>query len=426
MEAHIRNARGEGHPAKGKEAQGKLVDGGEESEDAGDEAGPPSPDFSQLCLELGAWSPSEPLPGQSRPSPVFVEGFFASLDQSATQSPAQTSPPTAAQTLKELLLHESRAKTKRPWDEEDEDISDDESSPGPSWKVARTRAPAPLAQPGPGLRTPAQASHPVSFQPPISGTVSQPPHTGPAHHLAASTSASSDVATASSAGPVTGPPQPQRLEGGGPPQHPFVRFATLHPGVTTTRPFMPSTMRSGFIAPRRQCNTLVKMREILRKRYLDRRDAHNLVHLAEQLASHAYHFMQDQPGDLSPYFATARLGRKFMVLLYLLRASVALDQDWPSQSWWGELMQRVPHAFHIDVERDRRASPFHCRLANDLSTALAKLKTGVFPSSRTIVDLKRRLFCVPQSRDTFKERVWDPWRQDDEGSHEDQGPSRRL
>ncbi|KAL8435085.1 hypothetical protein ACSSS7_002675 [Eimeria intestinalis] len=234
----------------------RLADGDEESEDAGEVPGTPSSDYSDLCAELGDWIPLDPSSGGPRTSPLFVEAYFASLDQSAAQSAAQISPPAAAPTIEEPLSAESRAGGKRPLDEES---SDEEAAPGPSWKVARTRAPRggghasspqivhpgssgpkASAQPSPGLPSPAQASDSPSSQPMPRSAV---PHTAPVHQLAASTSASPDAATSSSAGPAASLPQPQRLEGGGTPQHPFVRLPTLEPGVAP-RPFMLSSMSS--------------------------------------------------------------------------------------------------------------------------------------------------------------------------------------
>ncbi|KAL8435082.1 hypothetical protein ACSSS7_002672 [Eimeria intestinalis] len=288
-----------------------------------------------------------------------------------------------------------------------------------------TSGPKAPSQPCPGLPTPAQTSEPLSFHPPTNNTVSQPLHTAPAHQLAASTSASSDAATSSSAGPVAGLPQPHPLEGSGSPQHPFVRFPTLQPGVTP-RPFTPEAMGSANLPSRRHCHILLKMREMLRKFQLSQIGAHNLVYYSEDLASHAYLYMQDEIEGLSPYVASARLGRKFLAFYYLLRASQVLKQNWPSQSWWGKLVERIPHTYFYNWERDPRASAFYARLANDLSAATAQLKSGVFPPSCVIIGLKRRLFCMPESPSIFKEKLWNPWREDDEESRKEQRTSRNL
>ncbi|KAL8448498.1 hypothetical protein Emed_003678 [Eimeria media] len=390
--------------------QRRLAGGGEESEDTGDESGPPSPDFTEFCLELGAWSPSESSPGGPRSSPVSVEDYFKSLDQSVEQAPAQTSASGAARTLPQLLLAQPKAGDKRPLDEED-----DEALPGPSSKVAKTMQdsspqfvypgslePITSSQASPGQPTPVD---PLSLQPPSSSMFSplmvQP---APIPQPAASTSASSDVAALSSAGP-----------GGLGPQHPFVQLPTLEPGVKA-RQFSPSAMRSTSWASKQNWHLLRPLREAFRRPQLNQAEAHGLTHYSERLAANAYHFMQDEVEDLSPFDAVGRLGRKFMTIYYLLRASHVLQQNWPTQPWWDELMKRIPHQYVFAWKGGRQASPFNVDLANELSAAIELLKRGVLPAPTGIINLKRKLFCMPQSPVQFREKLWDPWRQDDEDS----------
>ncbi|KAL8444064.1 hypothetical protein Emag_005717 [Eimeria magna] len=378
----------------------------------------------ELCLELGAWSPSDPSPGGGRSSPVLVDAFFTSLDQSVAQPPAQTSTPGAAPTHRELLLAQPKAGEKRPLDEEE---FDDEA--GPSWKAARTHAqagamqasssqlvhfgslePEASSQPSPEQLT---LADPLSFQPSSSSTVPHLMQTAPVRQPAEPASASSEVGFLLSAGPGAGLLPPQQPEADLGPPHPFVRLPRLKPGVRP-RQFMASTMRLACFASRRHCDILSKIRRLFRLSQLNEVEAGSLLSCAEELAAQAYYGLQDKSRGSSPFFAAARLGRKFLVIYYLLRASQVLGQQWPSELWWGELMERIPHQYFFVWSRDRRASVFSASLANDLSRAIALLKSGIFPSPRVIIQLKRRLFCMPESPIKLKEKVWDPWRQDDE------------
>ncbi|KAL8444065.1 hypothetical protein Emag_005718 [Eimeria magna] len=380
--------------------------------------------LDELCLELGAWSPSDPSPGGARYSPLLVDAFFTSLDQSIAQPPAQTSTPGAAPTPRELLLAQPEAGEKRPLDEEEFD-----NEAGTSGKVARTHAqagavqasssqlvhfgslePEASSQPSPEQLT---LADPLSFQPSSSSAVSHLMQTAPAHQPAEPASASSEVVFFLSVGPAAGLPPPQRPEADLGPRHPFVRLPRLKPGVKT-RQFMTSAMRSANLAPRRHCDTLLRLRRLFRLSRLSEREAGSLVSCAEELAAHAYHSLQDKPQDTSPFFASIRLGRKFLIVYYLLRASQVLGQKWPSESWWGELMERIPHQYFFVWARDPRASAFSVSLANDLSHAISLMKSGVFPPPSVIIQLKRRLFCMSESPGKLKEKVWDPWRQDDE------------
>ncbi|KAL8448496.1 hypothetical protein Emed_003676 [Eimeria media] len=374
--------------------QRRLAGGGEESEDTGDEAGPPSPDFTEFCLELGAWIPSNPLPGDPRSSPGLVESFFESLDQSVEQPAAQPPPPTAAPVPPQLLLAPPKAGDKRPLEE-----SDVEALRGPSSKVAKTMQDSSSHFVDPGTSS-SMLSH-------LLQTASAP-------QPSPSTSASSDVAAFSSAGP-----------GGLGAQHPFVQLPRLEPGAKP-RQFVPSTMRSASFSSQRSLHLLRAMREAFRKSQLNEVEAQNLVFFSERLAAHAYHTMQDTVEGLGPFDSLSRLARKFMVLYYLLRASNVLGQNWPSQPWWEELMKRIPHEYFYAWERDPRASPFNARLANELSAAIGQLKRGVLPAPKIIISLKRRLFCLPHSPYLFKDKQWDPWRQEDEDSQKPPETSRTL
>ncbi|KAL8448494.1 hypothetical protein Emed_003674 [Eimeria media] len=382
-----------------------MSGGGEESEDTGDEAGPPSPDFTEFCLELGAWIPSNPLPGDPRSSPGLVESFFESLDQSVEQPAAQPPPPTAAPVPPQLLLAPPKAGDKRPLEE-----SYVEALRGPSSKVAKTMQDS--------------SSHFVD----PSTSSSTAPHLvqpAPVPQPAPSTSAPSHLAALPPAGPAAGVPPPGPPGGGSGSQHPFVRLPRLEPGVET-RPFLPSTMRSASFSSRRSWHLLHGMRRTFRKLQLNDLEAENLVYFSEKLAAHAYHTMQDKVEDLGPFDAVIRLGRKFMALYFLLRASHVLERNWRTQAWWGELMARIPHEYVFVWERDPRAFQFNASLANDLSAAIEELKRGVLPQPDVIISLKRRLFCMPESPVNFKQQLWDPWRQDDEESQKPPETSRRL
>ncbi|KAL8269190.1 hypothetical protein Esti_006885 [Eimeria stiedai] len=200
------------HPLRKGVQRRRLADGGEEIEDTGDVTGPSSPGLIDLCFELGSWTPSDPLPGGPRSSPVAVESYFTSLDQSGEQPLAQTSGPPAVPGFEELVLVGPSAGEKRPLDDGD---SDDEAAPGPSWKVARTHAQSATGQ----------------------GSSSQ-------LVTAASTSALPfpGEAASTSSGPAAGAAPPQVLGSAPSRQHPFVRRPTLEPGVKP-REFSPTGIR---------------------------------------------------------------------------------------------------------------------------------------------------------------------------------------
>ncbi|KAL8269194.1 hypothetical protein Esti_006881 [Eimeria stiedai] len=377
---HIQRPRGS--LRKGMQRR-RLAGGGEDSEDGDDEGGPPSPDLINLCLELGTWTPSDPSPGNPRSSPAMVESYLTSLEQSVEQPPAQPSPPATAPSLSQLVLAEQRSGDKRPLDDGD---SDDEAAPGPSWKVARIRAPSVSGQ-GSSSQTAASSS----ALPSSGGLVSTP------------------------SGPSAGVAPPQASGSGPHPQHPFVRLPTLEPGVKVRR-FLPREMRTSGTFSNAYAATILRMRKVLRKKQLTEAQARELVSDAERLANSAYHWMRFEVQGLPPRQAATHLGQRFLVIYYLFCASKVLGQEWTRQGWWPELMDRIPHLYEYDIESMPSASAFYVSLAKDLALAMQQLKNGVSLSANFIIDLKRRLICTSQSPPAFRKRQWDPWRQDDEES----------
>ncbi|KAL8448490.1 hypothetical protein Emed_003670 [Eimeria media] len=371
---------------KGMQQRRLAGGGGEESEDTGDESGPPSPDFTEFCLELGAWSPSNPLPGNPRSSPAFVEAFFESLDQTAGQG----SPPGVAPTLQQLLPLRPKTGEKRPLDDGD---SDEEVVAGPSWKVAKTTPPSDAGE-GPWsqlMSTSSSSTLPVSSQ-------------------------AASISPGAAAGVV-----PAQVPGSSPySKHPFVRLPILEPGANP-RQFLANKMRDFVFSSRFLYPALPQLRELLRKPSLNASDALAMVDCAENLARHAYFWLQSETAGLRPFIATFRLARRFMVIYHMLCASRALHQDWSNQPWWKELMDRIPHTYSFEGVIGGSVpavSRFYVDLARDLSLAIQQLKSGSTPPDFFIIDVHRRLLCLPHSSHGFKREQLDPWRQDDAESQQ--------
>ncbi|KAL8435088.1 hypothetical protein ACSSS7_002678 [Eimeria intestinalis] len=363
----------------------RLAGGGKDNEDAGEEPGPPSPDYKELCHLLGPWNPSSPLPGEPRSSPVLVESYFTSLDQTAGQSsaqiPAAVAAPIAVPPPREPQPAEPMAGGKRPLDEGN---SGEEATPGPSWKVARLSA---SSAPGQGSSSERLLAAAMSGALPSSGSLSS-----------------------TLSGTAAGVVPPQVLESDPASQHPFVRLPKLAPGVTP-RAFSPSAMKNPEIGAHNYLDMLYHMRELLRKRWLNKVDAEELVSGAEFLANHAYHWMRSQVQGIRPGLATPRLARRFLLMHILYRASQALLQNWHLEAWWKELLDKIPHIYDYDVESHPRASASLGELGNNLSAALQAFRSGGALSNNIIVNLLRGVFCMADS--PMREVEWEPWRQDD-------------
>ncbi|KAL8445262.1 hypothetical protein Emag_005151 [Eimeria magna] len=428
----------------------RLSAGGEDSKDADDIENPPgSPDYSDLCAELGAWNPSESPPGEPRSSPALIDAFFMSLEPNVSQEVSAQKPPSAdfpfvpfAEELQPADLGDGAAQqpvvgsdplsefspvelprlspklideffrsighsaleqpststslspdasafvapstegsAKRPLD--DDESNDGGGGLGPSWKVAKTL-----------------------------DNVQRAP--GATQELVASAGSSSLAAAQAAPEPTPSAPALRRRRRSCPlEEHPYVRLPSLAPGVRT-RQFSEHFMKSSDHTVERHCGSLLRLREQLRKPILNEAEAYLLLYYSEEAANHAYLFMQDRIDMRRPIRAANQLGRRLVTVYSLFCASQVLKQDWVSKPWWRELMSRIVHEYPTKVSEHNRVAASNVSLSIDLSAAIEKLKNGDPLPPATIVDLLRRLFCLPNSPYLFRERLWDPWRQDDE------------
>ncbi|KAL8437698.1 hypothetical protein ACSSS7_000723 [Eimeria intestinalis] len=429
--------------------------------------------LESLCLALGAWAPSEGLPGGPRASPGLVDEVLATLEEGVADSaslgitgisgdasvdpalsgferilPASTSnlpspisgdqgvdvfrstlearaaeahyfmPPQTSGHAPAYKHEHSKRKRYRP-----KDAGEDE--PGPSSKIPTLAPPAreTIVQP---LELPPQsvwealppASGDVSrFQIPSTDDLTQgvPPHEVPfpSYHAPPS----------SSVVPVTywQPPSSEATSGTSDTsltdwekKHPYVRIPSKLPGV------VPRPLNADIIFDRqgmqRHIFLLREVREILvNKPVLLREDAHYLVTLVEELANHMYHQMSTEITKVPPYKATYMLGRRFLLYDAIYSASIALEVNWPRQLWWKTLAEKVPTDVCVD-EYGRHAHQYYVELLEDMVEALRLFKSGLRPPEEMIISIKRRLFGRDCTLYFFKYKCWDDWREDDKHS----------
>ncbi|KAL8428418.1 hypothetical protein Efla_001674 [Eimeria flavescens] len=383
------------------------------SDDNDDEKEPSSPDFRNLCLEVGHWSP-RPSPSEGpRGSPSMVESFLESLveeqefafdESSESELPgagdwhpmeSPTDGPRASpimvqsffENLEKQALADFRAAllagpfegestsglqvgVKRPASDNAEDEDD---VPGPSGKVARTGSvtvstsiasspPATISSPsllgGPGAKgaaTHSDAAGPSSPTVPISASFSssvvQASSFSPP--AAASQSASSQGGDGDTAGSV------------------FLRVPTLEASVKV-KPLRSTVLQEG------------------------------------------QHSMNSPIGRMRPNRMAEAFGRRFLLLYMLDMASTALKQDWKHEPWWAVLAANLPTTLPEGVSDENViASGLDMwLLTKRLAAATDIYKGGGRPSSEEILYLMRKLFCWPGAPGTFQRKTWDVWRQD--------------
>ncbi|KAL8269197.1 hypothetical protein Esti_006878 [Eimeria stiedai] len=420
--------------------------GESESEEEGDLPIPPSPDLAELCYSVGDWTPDFPSHGGPRASPDLVEAVLASVDW--TPDFPSHGGPRASPDLVEAVLASVEAEdesggeaasqpalatfdssvgafvsgtgVKRLLPEED---LNDAESPGPNSKIPRTQSPTTVEQ------TSSPESVQVGDEECQTGEIpSAQPSRGPAVEDSQSTvsGAARQPSTSSSTVPALDEGASTSLGASGrlaplvherdPPQkHPFVRLPVLQPGVEAPQ-FSPHCLKHTDHAPRELCLILRIMRELFLGKGLDLTDASNLVCRSQELARLAYAGMTGDVSRFKPLKAVEYLGRRFMVLWYLYSASQVVRQDWTKQSWWRELADRIPSQYSPQWRRRSNSLEWNHRLILDLSDAIEQLKSGNPLPDHVVVDLKRRIFCLPSSPGRFRAPSWDPWRDDDRES----------
>ncbi|KAL8426459.1 hypothetical protein Efla_007652 [Eimeria flavescens] len=424
------------------------------SDDNDGEKEPSSPDFLNLCLEVGHWSPppsptegprgspsmvesfleslveeqefaldesSEPeLPGAGdwhpmesptdgpRASPIMVQSFFQNLEKQALADfgAALLAGPPEGESTPGLQVG-----VKRPASDNAEDEDD---VPGPSGKVARTGSVT--------VSTSIASSHPATISSPsllggagAEGAATHSDSAGPSSPtVSISASALSSVVQASGPSPPAAASQSASSQGGDGDTagSVFLRVPTLEAGVKV-KPFRPTVLQGGqyhykLVRP------ISELRALLRKSSLTQRDASCVVEFSEQLANIARHSMNSPIGRMRPSRMAEAFGRRFLLLHMLDMASTALKQDWKHERWWAVLAANLPTTLPEGVnDANVMVSGLEMwRLAKRLAAATDIYKAGSRPSNEEILYLMRKLFCLPGAPWTFQRETWDVWRQD--------------
>ncbi|KAL8455328.1 hypothetical protein Emag_000810 [Eimeria magna] len=356
---------------------------------------PSTPELLELCLGLEQdFAPEEPSPEMVASSPLVKQSF---LDLLLQDDEAYIEDPEGF--LQRIYEGQGDSVTsfsmKRPAPDGSED---DEETLGPSWKAARKEYPSVDAQSAVFPSTSHQSSE-------ASGTQhSAPASVGPCDSHPPSSS-SFDLAAL-----LAFPTTAQEPFGGGS-AHPYVRIPPLQPGVTP-RPLQVArperALRAAFPSLMRE------MRSLLLKPSLSQKDADLLVKYSETLI---HYLRQRMTGPVSPFgvsLAIHCLGRRFMAFNHLYMASQALRQSWPSEPWWKEIAALVSHDFPYTPGQEATMNQERRSLAKKLISAITLYKSGIAPSAKTVIDIKRSLFGKSVAPLRFREPKWQAWRSDDD------------
>ncbi|KAL8436649.1 hypothetical protein ACSSS7_001579 [Eimeria intestinalis] len=160
-------------------------------------------------------------------------------------------------------------------------------------------------------------------------------------------------------------------------QHPYYRLPRVDPSHQSTRRFNPILATSRSLAHRSPTFSLQMMRELLLRESLTPEDLDVVCKLTHQLAAHANYFESQSTKRKPRYAALPILGRRFLVLEYLLCGLQLLGE--PAQgAWWASVSNAVNSEDSPPTESSvyTAQAVFNRQLSRQLCAALNTLKTG--------------------------------------------------
>ncbi|KAL8455327.1 hypothetical protein Emag_000809 [Eimeria magna] len=399
----------------------RLAEGGGQDDD--DFSLPWTPQVVDLCIELeGELGPGGSSLETLRASPLMIESFFqelAGVDGPAPEAEMADSAGSSLQRSERPPF--STTSRKRPASEDTED-----ESAGSSWKLAKNDAAPPhlVSSAGKNESLPVSDADSTSNSShhPLSSRSPEFPESHDLLDFLASTLGHYESSSVSPSGdekllPSSAEP-PMDVSSGprGGTVHPWVRLPQLEPGGTP-RQFVPERMTLGLMS-RYHADTMLRMRQLLRKQTLRTHEASQLVIYAEVLANNAFYTMTEPVTSRRPGDAAEGLGRRFIVFYLLYLTSKAVRQPWQQQPWWTDLAKAIPTGcpYAHGAHRMTAANDRSVNLALQLSAALEKYKNGSAPGDDEVVAIMRKLFCSIESPHHLKRKLWDPWRAEDQSS----------
>ncbi|CDJ37774.1 hypothetical protein, conserved [Eimeria tenella] len=403
-------------------------------------------ELAELCLEMGEWKPIEPLFGGGRASPAIVEMVFESLtvapaDESSTSG---VNPYEGFQSTHRLPIVNGHAHGSEEPLSTDEDMDSDSAS----LDFCSYRCPVGILSVPPESSGSSHASLETQSEGNLAlltqlrkGQGSQPQRRHSAHCCPTSTEHGTDTGGAahkplrqSCSDPTTAKPRSylqaieeeasssssseSRPHRGIPvgrtsrDAHPFVRLPLLEPGADKDLPDLRALNlrgRSPLLA-----HSLKIVRSFLMKPILNKIEVIELLKCEATMLRQAAQLIALSVDNLNPSSAVEVLGRRFLVLQALHSVAKLLGDHVANNVWYKSVFALLPSSYSKRFRRSfGRWSERYIILSRDLIEAMEMYRVGDEPSAERIIDLKRRLLCLPDSPSGFRRVAWSIWRTDD-------------
>ncbi|CDJ43106.1 hypothetical protein, conserved [Eimeria tenella] len=195
--------------------------------------------------------------------------------------------------------------------------------------------------------------------------------------------------------------------------HPFARLPVLGPNILV-RKFQPEGLFSRMWTNVSMWTHYLTLHRLFAKSVLNQEDADTLIRTVEALVDATWIQMQYRTMPIRPSLAVAALGQAFLAFDYIVCTVQLLGDAMQLPLWWEKFIGAFDIYYDHRRGRKRQLRPgLNVKLAHRLLNALNIYKTGTRPGIKEVVELKRLLFCFPNSPKPFRASQCNPWREDD-------------
>lgn len=196
--------------------------------------------------------------------------------------------------------------------------------------------------------------------------------------------------------------------------HPHVRYPVLDNDVVIRR----ISVDSIFISDRAKMAPhffLLGIKKLFDLKVLDQQAVNTLMSLVEGLIGSVWHYAQRRHRSNRPVFVAEVVAVYFLAFDAIVCTIQLLGDSMDVSSWWKKFIA----VFNLDASAllpsiSNRVSVVNRRLVRRLVDAIHIYKTGMRPPPGDVIALKNSIFCSPVAPSVFKDRKWDPWRENTE------------
>lgn len=179
--------------------------------------------------------------------------------------------------------------------------------------------------------------------------------------------------------------------------------------------FDPAAALAAPVGRTRLSEKLRLLRPLLAKDILNIGEMKALLNCAYSLVAYSSKWNSSEFQGLPASHTLIRLAYRLLVADALLCICVILGPAvMKPNAWWDRFAERLTAPSRIMPYRERSSSTSIRQLEAKFLKALDMYKQQRRPPEAVLVELKRKIFCLPCIHTEFYRQTWDAWRKDDE------------